>query len=170
MGGSAQMPLLTAVTILVVATLAGPVFGVPERDDGAGCQVASPLGTGSADVSVTALPDSAVIERARFGAGTWRLNLPPADVSVGPVSGRPILTYKIRVEGPDLTWAVAGTTALSRCQETTRLGIGEGRFDPRTVEEQQYAGTITVTYKGTRGERRITRRLATKNVTVTVDR
>ena len=164
------LPLLTCLTIIAFALLAGPVFGIPATPSNSSCSLETAIGTGLATVTVTDLPDSAVIERSRFGAKAWRLTVDPAQVDVGPVSGRPTVTYKLRVDGEDLGLAVASTAILSRCHETTRIAIDESQFSPRSLDHDTYNGTIKVTYRGTRGGDDVEERLATKNVTVQVNR
>jgi hypothetical protein len=164
------LTVLTGLTILIFTVIAGPVFGIPTASSDSSCNVETPIGTGQASVSVTDLPDSAVLERSRFGAKAWHLDVDPARVDVGPVSGRPTVTYKLRVEGRDLAMATASTAILNRCNDTSRLVIDEHEFSPRTLEQDSYTGTIKVTYRGSRGDEDVEERLATKNITVRVER
>jgi len=164
------LPALTSLVILVVAVTAGPVFGFPGPPSESGCQPGGPIGTGQASVTVTDLPESATLERSRFGAEAWLLDVDHAQTEVGPVVGQPIVTYKLRVDGPDLGLAAAATAILSRCEATTRIVIEQSQFSPRKLDQDAYDGTITVTYRGTRNGEAVVEQLATRNVTVQVDR
>lgn len=66
--------LLAVSTLLIVTTalLAGPVLGIPHAVPGETCAADEFPGNGGAAVTVTHLPETAVIERARFGAKVWR--------------------------------------------------------------------------------------------------
>ncbi len=167
---SEYVVLLTVVGILAGAVVAGPVFGIPADGSGGGCSGDGPIGTGQASVAVTELPESAVIERTRFGTNKWAFSIAPAAVEIGPVSGRPTVTYKVRIDSNDVSLAAGSTAILSRCQDTTRLVIQDTQFQPRTLDQDTYPGTITVTYRGTRGGEDVTHELARKNITVEVDR
>jgi len=167
---SAHLPLLTSLLIVTTAVAAGPVFGIPSAPTEAECSVDSPIGTGQASVSVTNLPDTATLERSRFGAAAWRLHVNSAHLDVGPVSGRPTVTYKLRVEGQDLGLAAAATAILSRCHDTNEVVIEESQYSPRSLEQDSYEGTIEVTYRGVRGGEDVEQQLATKNITVQVER
>jgi len=160
------LPPLTVFIILGGALAAGPVFGIPAST----CTVDAPIGTGQASVSLTELPDSAVLERSRFGAEKWRLRIDPAQVDIGSVTGRPTVTYKLRVEGDDLGLAAAATAILSKCTETSRLVIEDSQYPSHTLDQETYAGTITVTYRGSHRGDPIERELVSKNISVRVKR
>ena len=167
---TSNLPLLTGLLILVLAVAAGPVIGIPGQQSGSACNVDAPIGTGNASVSVTDLPDSALLERSRFGAEVWRLSVDPARIDVGPVSGRPTVAYKLRVEGEDVYYTASSTTILSRCYDTSRIVIEDSQLSQRTLEQDSYNGTFEVTYRGSRGGDDVEQRLAVENITVRVDR
>ena len=167
---TSNLPLLTGLLILVLAVAAGPVIGILGQQSDSTCNVDAPAGTGNASVSVTGLPDSALLERSRFGAEVWRLSVDPARVDVGPVSGRPTVAYKLRVEGEDVYYTASSTTILSRCYDTSQIVIEDSQLSRRTLEQDSYNGTFEVTYRGSRGGDDVEKRLAVENITVRVDR
>lgn len=167
---TSNLPLLTGLLILVIAVVAGPVFGIPSAQSEAACNVQTPIGTGQASVSVADLPDSAVLKRSRFGTETWTLDVDPVQVDIGSVSGRPTVAYKLRIEGKDLKMAAGSTATLSRCHNTTRIATARPRFSPRTLEQDTYNGTSKITYRGSQDGEEVEKRIATKNITVRVER
>ncbi len=156
---------LLVVTALLVVAAVGVPTGAPQAD----CDDA-PAGTGSASVSVAALPDRATVERQQFDGGAWRLSVPDLGVRVDDVRGRPTVTYKLRANVSGRTLAVASTAILGRCHDTSRIGIEATLLEPDRVDETDsaYDGRLTVTYRGTRDGDRVERELTGGNVTVVV--
>lgn len=166
---SEYAPLLSAVAIVLAALLVGPVLGIPASpSDSEDCGDERPIGTGNASVSVTDLPDRAVIERNDYGSELYTLSVGDARLTADDVQGRPTVTYKFRVDLEGGSRALASTAILSRCTELSGISIRDSTLEPDRVEAGSYPGTITVTYRGSEGGEDVTTELATENVTVTV--
>jgi hypothetical protein len=99
-----------AVCIVVVTLATGPVgpFGVPAPET-----IENP-GTGTATVEVVEKPEQVTLEPTDDGQDLVRIVVPAVAVDISNVTGNPILTYTMRLDG----------TGLSS-QELTFLGEGE---------------------------------------------
>lgn len=162
-------PWLSAAAVVLLALLAGPVLGIPQAPaDTDACSDDTPIGTGNATLSDVELPDRAVIERQGFGSELYQLRVDDALVTASDVSGRPTVTYKVRVELDDGTRAKASTAILSRCHDLSHISIAESPIEPDRIRDESYNGTLTLTYRGSDGGEDVRTTVVEKNVTVEV--
>lgn len=157
-----QPAVVATVAIVVVTTLAsGPLVGLDLTAEhsfsGEG------LGEGRATVGDVTMPDRVAFERADFGAGSYYLRVPSATVELSEVVGRPILNYEVSID--ELGYTRSTIKVLSSANEgTLELGLDEVAFGRDELEQDSYAGelSVSVRYEGTEHV------VATKNVTVEV--
>jgi len=121
--------------------------------------------TGGLNATVLDVPDTVRLDRVR-GNGTdrYRLLVPDATVDVAAVSGRPVLTYRLRIDGVGHTRGTAHV--LSEAQE----GAFRTTLEPSTlatdrVTEARYAGELALVVRSDRGTRRIHETTVTVEVT-----
>lgn len=162
-------PLVTALLIVVVALLAGPVFGIPsDASRPGGCEAAGPIGSGNASVTVTELPDSAVMERMAFSSEVYELRVGDAHLNVSDVRGRPTVAYKLRLERNSSSLAIGRTAILSRCDTVNSIQIQDSAIEPDSDPPASYNATLTVTYRGSQAGEDVETVLEEKTITVEV--
>lgn len=123
-----------------------------------------PPGTGNATVRVESLPDHATIEEGDYGAGTYYLAVPPAQVTILTAEKKPILTYKIRL--PTLRYVRSTVQYLSPNNVgPMTLVIERDSFSRDRVREDVYQAELVVLVR-VNGEVDV---VAQKNITVTVE-
>lgn len=157
-------PAVAVTVAIVVATtlLSGPaIFGVDltatETFDG------SDLGDGRVTVGAVDLPDTVVVERGDFGAGTYYLRVPSATVELREIVGRPIVSYQVSVE--ELSFTRSNVPVLSPSDEGSyELTIEEAPFGENEVRNESYAGELSVTTRYDDTEHAV----ATRNLTIEV--
>lgn len=163
------LPALSIGCIVVVVLLSGPYGVVDFTPDTHACAEDVFPGRGNASVDVRHSPDAATLARSRFGAAVYRLQVPPARVIISDVAGRPVLSYRLRID--DLATEVGSTVVLSTCTEGERdLTIQQASFEPHEVQQNRYDATLFVVYHGIEDGQKFERALVTKNVTVEVER
>lgn len=148
--------LVVLVVVAVSALLGGGVADYPST--------AEPrVGTGNATVEVASTPATVRLERARFGAGTYRLSGDPAVVRVGDLRGNPELTYTLDVPGLELSH-VAHYPLAGREGRVT-LTFDPVEISPDLVDRERYDATVAVWLRT--GDQY--RNLAQERVTVEVE-
>lgn len=138
---------LIVATTLVSGPLVGAVDFTAEPDN-------SELGTGAATIDSVSLPDRATLTAGRFGAGEYTLRVPDATVELSAVEGRPILVYKLSIDSRGYT---RSTTHFVSDRNVGRfpLSLSEDRFEPDTVEEDEYQGRLEVILRANNESREI---------------
>lgn len=147
-----------------VALAAGP-YGADIRSLTTG-EDRDAYATGGMDATVLDTPDTVRLDRyTENGTVRYRLLVPPATVGVANVSGRPVLTYKLRIGGIGHTRGTAHV--LSEAQEGEfRTTLDASTLAAERIENRSYSGDLTLVVRSDRG----TRRIHEGNVTVRVDR
>lgn len=163
---SPYLPAISVLMIVIGGVIAGPVLGIPGSPGPDDCTIDSFPGQGSAEIMVQQLPESAVLEQARFGADVWRLKVPSTQVNISDIQGRPTVAYKIIIH--ELKTTTGSSTILSRCHETTKLTIPTNSFEPGKIDRESYNATLIVIYRGLDDDSKVERELASKNITVEV--
>ncbi|MUV88026.1 hypothetical protein GJ631_16060 [Natronomonas sp. CBA1123] len=150
----------TVAIVIGVTVASGPLVGVSLTDE----QSFAP-GSGTANVTVETVPDTATLTRANYGSGPYTLRLDPARIFVSTVSGQPTVAYELAVDGLNHT-----RTSVTFIDESY-----EGRYDltfapstiaPDRVDRERYNGTVRVYVYDERSDRRLVER----NVTIEVKR
>lgn len=130
--------VLVAVTALVSGPLVGGVDFTRAADD-----PTAPAGTGTAEVSVESVPETVVLDRGDFGAGTYHMQAEDAIVRVGDVTGNPHLEYIVEI--PALDYVEGRIIRLHDAQgDRMHLAVRPVEIGPRIVREDAYEGTISV--------------------------
>ena len=148
------------VILLVTAASGTPLWTVPAQGSGQ-----SPLGSGSASVSLVSAPETATLDPGRQGGDLYYLNVPDATVEIAQLRGNPTLTYSLSIDGlgysrssvTGLATVGEGDASLSLAQDTLR----EGR-----LTQDQYEGRLRLVLRGDGGEQV----LSNRTVTVEVER
>lgn len=135
-GLTGALPVVVVLAVVVISALLGSgAASYPAGDR-------PRVGTGAATVDVRSMPATVTLARARFGAGTYRLVVPPAVVEVRDVRGNPDLTYTVDVPGLQLSriahYPLAGRTG----RQTVALDPVE--VSPHLVEGTRYEATVAV--------------------------
>ncbi|WP_254831667.1 hypothetical protein [Haloglomus salinum] len=145
-----------------IALAAGP-YGADIRSLASSDERAA-YATGDMDATVLDTPETARLDRyTENGTDRYRLVVPDATVDVANVSGRPVLTYKLRIDGVGHTRGTAHV--LSAAQEGPfRTGLEPSTLAADRVTNGSYAADLSLVVRSDRG----TRRLHASNVTVRV--
>jgi hypothetical protein len=145
--GRAAVAGVVCVVVLVTGATATPLWDVPEPNSDR-----SPLGQGTASVSVVSTPEELTIEPGRQGGGTYYLRVPDATVDVTEREGNPLLTYKIDVEGLGV--------ARSSVHGVADLGTGEKRLSidrlslyEDELDSDSYVAEVSLVLRGNGQER-----------------
>lgn len=135
---------LIAATVLIVVVISGasgPLVGAVDLSTEPGGS--APPGTGSADATVNEVPETVFLEEANFGAGTYHLSGPSARVTVGTVSGNPLLEYVIHI--PALDFTDIKTFELRKTPERSlSLTFRPVEISPKEIDQDEYDGRIEV--------------------------
>ena len=124
-----------------------------------------PPGSGNATVRVDSLPERATIERGEYGAGSYYLRVPPAQVTVVEAEKQPLLTYKIRL--PEMGYVRSTVRYIGPQYEgPMTLTIEEYTFGPDRIQQDEYRGELIVLVRAN-NEAHV---VAQANITVTVER
>lgn len=167
MEATSTLPVLAVVVVAVGSVAFGPL-GPVELSPATRCSEQVFPGDGNATVTADVVPESGTLSRSAFGAAVWRLEVPSATVKVADVRGRPTVSFRLQLDGLDR--AVGTTAVLSRCTtDPVELSLPRTTFDPATITEDRYEGTVTVVYRGTENGTAVERVVARRNVTVGVD-
>lgn len=149
---------VAAVAVIVLGTLAsGPLdLTTPRRE-------AADLGEGSVDVASVTLPETVTLQRGRYGADGYYLQVPEATVEFERVTGGPVVGYTLAVPELDYTRQTAyflddGTTG------SVSYGIEADTFPPEEIEQSAYDGKLRLVVRSNGSERVLKER----NVTVRV--
>jgi hypothetical protein len=156
--------LLLVAACFGVALAAGP-YGADIRSLAADSGDAEgEYATGAMDATILDTPEEARLDRfTENGTDRYRLLVPAAGVGVANVSGRPVVTYKLRIEGVGHTRGTAHV--LSEAQEGRfRTTIEPSTLAADRVGNDSYVGELSLVVRSDRGARRIHR----SNVTVRV--
>ncbi|WP_135820130.1 hypothetical protein [Halostella litorea] len=164
-----------AVTLVVVGALAatvlasGPLVPVDLTTADGTCEGGALAAGGSATVERATVADSAALTRSSFGADVYRLEVPAAEVTATDVRGCVRFTYEIRVAGLGVrSFSVATVSADSNGE--ARISIPKSSFAPDRITEDEYAAEVRLIYRGTENGAAVERTVASRNVTVEVDR
>jgi hypothetical protein len=165
MDTSRGAPVLAVGVILVGLVVAGPLvpgFEVPARQEpSSGLDY---MGNGSLAVTDVDIPDSATLEKGEYGAGSYELRVPDGEVRFENHTGRPILSYKLKIEA--ISYSRSTAYVLTEDVEAPlTLSLQEDVVDGTQIDAREYGATLTLT-------RRIDGNgtvVATRNVTVEVD-
>lgn len=158
---------LAAVLLLAacfgVALAAGP-YGADIRSLAAEDE-SDGYATGSVDETIIDTPDTARLDRIeQNGTTQYRLLVPAATVGVANVSGRPALTYKLQIDAIGHTRATAHV--LSAAQEGRfRATLDASEIAADRVQNDSYAGDLTIIVRSDRGTRFVHRSTVTVRVT-----
>jgi hypothetical protein len=146
-----------------IALAAGP-YGADIRSLTAGEDQAA-YATGGLDATVLETPETVQLDRyTENGTARYRLLVPPATVGVANVSGRPVLTYKLRIGGIGHTRGTAHV--LSEAQEGEfRTTLDASTLAAERIENDSYAGDLTLVVRSERGAQRIHEKTVTVRVT-----
>jgi hypothetical protein len=158
------IPVVAVAVILVGTLLSGPLAPgvdftkVRETEEGLGS-----LGSGNITISEATLPDSAVLQRGNYGAGTYRLRVPAATVTVDRYTGRPIISYGIDID--ELGYS-RNTIRILVNESESRLTIPleEDDLDKGQLEAEEYDAQLTLLTRAGGNETVV----ATRNITVAV--
>ncbi|QCJ45915.1 hypothetical protein [Haloprofundus sp. MHR1] len=165
---------LSVLLIAALSIASGPLVGGVDftsagdttGDSGSG----GALGAGNATVTDVSLDAAGVrLERGGYGSQAYYLSVPDATVRLQSVTGRPILSYKIRVPalGLERSSAVFLNESYTEAGATTlALTVDDDPVDPERVTESSYEAELSVLLRTESGSRTL-RRLS---VTVEVER
>ncbi|SDF84983.1 hypothetical protein [Halorientalis regularis] len=150
-----------AAALILVGTLASGPLALADRP----AEQTGTIGTGSVAVSEVRLPETATLQQGQFGEESYYLEVPDATVVFERLEGRPILTYKLAIDGLEYSRESAfflGPDTGDRMQ----LSLERDELSPETVQNDSYAGVLRVIDR-TGEESRV---VAERNVTVQVRR
>jgi hypothetical protein len=150
-----------AAALILVGTLASGPLALADRP----AEQTGTIGTGSVAVSEVRLPETATLQQGQFGEESYYLEVPDATVVFERLEGRPILTYKLAIDGLEYSRESAfflGPDTGDRMQ----LSLERDELPPETVQNDSYAGVLRVIDR-TGEESRV---VAERNVTVQVRR
>ncbi|MFB6297922.1 MAG: hypothetical protein ABEH56_05320 [Salinirussus sp.] len=137
----------TVAVVLVVTLATGPIgpIEVPAADRGIEGDLP---GTGNATVTVISTPETLRLVRGVSGTDVYYLRAPPTVLSVESVQGRPILTYKIDIDGLGYQQNVARFLNASR-EGRVRFEVNRGGpLEAGQVEAGRYDGRIRLILRG----------------------
>lgn len=149
---------IVAVAVILLGTLAsGPLdLTDPRREE-------TDLGEGSVDVTSVTLPETVTLQRGRYGADGYYLQVPEATVEFERVTGGPVVGYTLEI--PELSYT--RQTAYFLNDGTTgsvSYGIEKDTFAPREIQKPAYRGELRLVVRSNGTERVLKQR----NVTVRV--
>lgn len=150
-----------AAALILVGTLASGPLALADRP----AEQTGTIGTGSVAVSEVRLPETATLQQGQFGEESYYLEVPDVTVVFERLEGRPILTYKLAIDGLEYSRESAfflGPDTGDRMQ----LSLERDELPPETVQNDSYAGVLRVIDR-TGEESRV---VAERNVTVQVRR
>lgn len=138
--------VLLAVACLVCVGVA--VSGVV--DFGSASSTPVP-GSGSADVTVDAVPDEIQFVEGRFDSGTYHLESSPGAVTAERVTGNPVV--RLTLDIPALGHTDATFYELhGREGETLELTFTNAEFSPDRVTQAEYDATLGIWLQESGGE------------------
>ncbi len=133
---------LAVVTIGATVLLSSPLIAVVDLTQPPS-QPTGPYGGGTADVTVEEVPDTVVLERASFGAQTYRFSHEESEIAVHSVGGNPYLEYRIEIPALDIVHIRAQKLNDSSPRtETLRFDAYEIR--PEVVQSETYRGHLEI--------------------------
>ena len=148
----------TVAIIIGVSVASGPLVGLSLTDE----RSFAP-GSGTANVTVETVPDTATLSQANYGSGPYTLRLDPARIRVSAVSGQPTVAYDLAVD--ELNHTRTSVTFLDESYEGRYdLAFAPSTIAPDRVDGERYDGTVRVYVYDDRGDRLLVER----NVTVEV--
>lgn len=126
-------------TILVVTLASGPLVGAVDLTTAEEDPVIP--GSGTLNLTVVSVPDTATLDRNAFGAATYQLTVGDATVDVHHVTGNPIVRYKLKI--PAMGYTRVTTTFLD-ADDVGRLTIAfeSTALAPAQVDRDRYAGEL----------------------------
>jgi hypothetical protein len=130
------------VVVAVLAVVSGPlvpVVDLSQSPPGPG----SPPGVGTADVTVTGVPDRIVLQRSAFGAGTYHLENADSTVAVAAAEGNPYVEYRVEIPALEET-RVRAFGLHGRAGETVRMRFGAYEIQPGVVHNDTYEGRVEI--------------------------
>lgn len=139
-----QPAVIVTVAIVTVTTLvSGPVVSAVDLTD-SGTLDGTDLGEGRLTVGDVTVPETVVIERGDFGAGTYYLRVPPATAELQSIAGRPIISYEVSVR--ELGFTRSGVHVLSAENEGTfEMTLEDAPFGKNEIRNESYVGELSIT-------------------------
>lgn len=158
------VPVVAVLVILTGTLLSGPLAPgvdfthIRDTDEGL-----DSLGSGNITIGNATLPDRAVLQRGSYGAGAYRLQVPPATVEVTNYTGRPIISYEIDID--EIGYSRNSIRILVN-ESASRLTIPlkEDTLDKGQLDADEYRAQLTLLTRASGNETIVARR----NITVEV--
>jgi hypothetical protein len=145
----ARVAVVGACAIITTMTLlSGPLVGAVdltyprESDHG--------IGNGSAAIASIDLPNRAALRTGSYGAEAYYISLQPAVVTIDSVEGRPILSYKLKID--ELSYSRETVHFLSASnQGAMEISLDPDTFKRKTITRSRYNGTAKLTLRNQTG-------------------
>lgn len=151
---------VTVAVLIGVTVASGPLVGLSLTDE----RSFAP-GSGTANVTVGTVPETATLTRANYGSGPYTLRLDSARIRVSAVSGQPTVAYELAVDG--LNHTRTSVTFLDESYEGRYdLAFAPSTISPDRVDGERYDGTVRVYVYDERSDRLLVER----DITVEVKR
>ncbi|MEF8776736.1 MAG: hypothetical protein V5A43_09585 [Haloarculaceae archaeon] len=156
--------LATGAIVVVCTLLTGPHVGIigVQADGGLG---GDDLATGNATLTEVDFPENPTISAAQYDAGQFILRTGDVGIRVSNVTGRPLLVYKLDIRGLDYTRSSLTVLDPGRAGRRS-IQLTRVTLSADAVEGDSYPGELRLILRGDGPDREI----ATRNVTVTVQR
>lgn len=162
MNDARAVVLATVSVVLVVTLLTGPAVGLLTVSS-PGTFGGSDLGTGNATISHVTFPDDPTLQAGRYGTEGYVLRTGDVRVDIAHVTGRPMLIYKLEVEG--ISYTRSSLIVLEPGTTGTRsVQLSRDTLAASAVERDSYPGQLRLVLRGDGPDRVV----AAENVTVTV--
>ncbi|WP_276247911.1 hypothetical protein [Haladaptatus sp. YSMS36] len=155
----------TVLVLLVVTVLSGPLVGAIDLTPAPKESTPeAPIGSGAVDVTVHSIPtDGVALVRGQYGAESFYLRVPDAQIQVGSVTGQPMVVYKVRI--PELGYT-HGTTLFLSPEDTGNKSIAlqQKALAPGRVTADEYDAELIVLVRAGGEERELARQPVTVEV------
>jgi len=169
MVGTRTVTLAVVGVIAATVLASGPLVPVDLTTVDEPCEGGALAADGSATVERATVADSATLRKSDFGAAVYRLAVPDARVTTADVDGCVRFTYEISVAELGVTSFSVATVAADSADDT-RVPIPEASFGPDRITEDRYDAEVRLVYHGTEDGSSVERTVASRNVTVEVER
>ncbi|WP_224268038.1 hypothetical protein [Haloprofundus salinisoli] len=149
--------LLVAALSVASGPLVGGVDFTPAGDTTSESGSEGSLGAGNATVTDVSLDAAGVrLERGGYGSQAYYLRVPDATVRLQSVTGRPLLSYNVRI--PALGIERSSTVFLNESYTengatTLALTLDDDPVDPERVTESSYEAELSVLLRTDSGSR-----------------
>ena len=157
----------TVAVIGVVTILTGPLVSEFDVTDDRSQPSIVGNQTDSISASTVSVPESGIrFERDRFGAGTYQLMVPDAELYIEEVTGTPRIIYRLNI--PGLHYSRGTILFIDSSQEGSRLTLEfESKdFTPSEVTQERYAGRLAIVTLDSSGSTDV----YSENVTISVEK